>query len=92
MIDAIVAEATTRINAAVTDGKLTQERADELIANLTTGITELVNDTPPLGFPGFGLPGFPVGGPGTTVTATMTTTLRPPRPTTPPSQPTPSAG
>jgi polyhydroxyalkanoate synthesis regulator phasin len=61
VIDAIVNEATTRINAAVADGKLTQERADELIANLTTGVTELVNSTPPLGGPGLGLPGF--GGP-----------------------------
>jgi len=62
VIDAVVAEATTKINTAVTAGKLTQDQADKLLANLTTGITDFVNATPPTGGPGFGLPGF--GGPG----------------------------
>ncbi|MEP7115373.1 MAG: hypothetical protein ABI862_19075 [Ilumatobacteraceae bacterium] len=62
VIDAIVAEATTRINTAVTDGKLTQAEADTRLADLTTRITDLVNATPPVGGPGFGGPGF--GGPG----------------------------
>ena len=62
VIDAIVAEATTRINTAVTDGKLTQDQADKLLANLSTEVTTLVNSTPPLGGPGLGGRGF--GGPG----------------------------
>jgi polyhydroxyalkanoate synthesis regulator phasin len=62
VIDAVVAEATTKINAAVTAGKLTQDQADKLLANLTTGITDMVNATPPTGGPGLGFPGF--GGPG----------------------------
>ena len=53
--------ATTRINAAVTDGKLTQAEADERLADLTTRVTEFVNNTP-TGGPGFGGRGF--GGPG----------------------------
>jgi hypothetical protein len=57
VIDAIVAEATTRINTAVTDGKLTQAEADERLAELTTAVTEFVNNTPS-GGRGFGLPGF----------------------------------
>ena len=46
VIDAIVADATTRINTAVTDGKLTQAQADERLADLTTRVTEFVNNTP----------------------------------------------
>ena len=61
VIDAIVAEATTKINGKVTAGDMTQAQADQLIAGLTTGITAFVNGTPPVGMPGFG-PGF--GGPG----------------------------
>jgi polyhydroxyalkanoate synthesis regulator phasin len=61
VIDAIVAEATTKLNTAVTDGKLTQAEADARLADITTHATEFVNNTPPVGGPGFG-PGF--GGPG----------------------------
>ncbi len=61
VIDAIVADATTRINTAVTNGKLTQAEADERLADLTTRVTEFVNNTP-AGGPGFGGRGF--GGPG----------------------------
>ena len=60
VIDALVTEATTKINDKVTAGDMTQAQADELIAGLTTGITAFVNGTPPAGMPGFG-PGF--GGP-----------------------------
>ena len=66
VIDAVVAEATTRINAAVTAGKITQAQADARLADLTTMVTGFVNNTPPAigpaGGPGFGFPGF--GGPG----------------------------
>lgn len=62
VIDAIVAEATTKVNVAVTAGKLTQDQADKLLANLTTGVTDFVNATSPVDGRGFGLPGF--GGPG----------------------------
>ena len=62
VIDAIVAEATTKLNTAVTDGKLTQAEADARLADITTHTTDFVNRTPPVGGPGFGGPGF--GGPG----------------------------
>ena len=57
VIDAIVAEATTKLNTAVTDGKLTQAEADTRLADITTHATEFVNSTPPVGGPGFGGPG-----------------------------------
>jgi hypothetical protein len=62
VIDAVVAEATTKINAQVTAGKLTQPEADKLIANLTTMATDLVNNTTKAGGAIFGGPGM--GGPG----------------------------
>lgn len=43
VIDALVAEATARIDAKVADGDLTQEQADELKAELTERITDLVD-------------------------------------------------
>ena len=61
VIDAIVAEATTRINAEVTAGKITQAQADARLADLTTKVTGFVNNAIPAGGPGFGLP---FGGPG----------------------------
>jgi hypothetical protein len=57
VIDAIVAEATTRINAAVTGGEITQAQADARLADLTTMVTAFVNNAPPVGGPGFGGPG-----------------------------------
>ena len=62
VIDALVAEATTRINAEVTEGTLTQDEADARLADITTRVTEFVNNTAPVGGPGFGGRGF--GGPG----------------------------
>ena len=62
VIDAVFAEATTRINADVTAGKITQAQADTRLADLTAMVTAFVNNAPPAGFPGFGGPGF--GGPG----------------------------
>ena len=51
VIDALVAEATTKINAGVTSGDITQAQADARLADLTTVITEFVNSTPPVGGP-----------------------------------------
>ncbi len=62
VIDAVVAEATTRISADVTAGKITQAQADTRLADLTAMVTAFVNNAPPAGGPGFGGPGF--GGPG----------------------------
>lgn len=71
VIDAIVKEATAKINADVTAKNLTQADADKILADLTTRVTEFVNNTPPAGGPGLGRgfggpmmdgPGF--GGPG----------------------------
>ena len=62
VIDAVVAEATTRLDQAVTDGKLTQEQADTIKSGLTEHLTDFVNGTVPFGGPGRG-PGFgPFGG------------------------------
>jgi polyhydroxyalkanoate synthesis regulator phasin len=65
VIDAVVAEATTKITAEVTAGKLTQDQADKLIAGLTKVTTDFVNNAAPMGGRGFGFggPGGP-GGPG----------------------------
>jgi hypothetical protein len=72
VIDAIVTEATTKINAEVTAKHLDQATADKIIANLKTMATDFVNNTLPAGGPGmgrgfggpfFGGPGGP-GGPG----------------------------
>ncbi len=71
VIDAIVTEATTKINAEVTAKHLDQATADKILANLKTLATDFVNNTSPAGGPGmgrglggpfFGGPGF--GGPG----------------------------
>ena len=43
VIDAMVAEARTHLDERVSDGGLTQERADERLANLTERITERAN-------------------------------------------------
>lgn len=47
VVDALVAEATARIDQAVADGKLTAEQASERKANLDERITAMVNRTPP---------------------------------------------
>jgi hypothetical protein len=62
VIDAIVAEATTRINAAVTAGDITQAEADKRLADITQRATDFVNNAAPAGGPGMGGPGM--GGPG----------------------------
>ncbi len=73
VINTLVTNATTRINDAVKNKKITQQQADKLIANLKTRITNMVNN----GFRGFGFggmrghmrfgfPGFPGGSAGPT--------------------------
>ena len=47
VIAAMVASATERIDAAVTDGKITSERADEMKSTITDRITDLVNNGHP---------------------------------------------
>ncbi|MND03863.1 hypothetical protein D3C83_238850 [compost metagenome] len=46
MIDALVADATAKIDARVAAGGLTAERAAEIKANLVERTTRLVNETP----------------------------------------------
>lgn len=66
VIDAIVAEATTKINAEVTAKHLAQADADKILANLKTLATDFVNNTPSAGGPGMGrgFGGPMMGGPG----------------------------
>jgi hypothetical protein len=58
VIDALVADATARIDKAVTDKHLTQDQADKIKAALRTKITDLVNN----GFPKGPKDGFGFGG------------------------------
>jgi len=77
VIDAMVAEAKTHLDQAVTNGKLTQAQADQRLTTITDSITKLVNGQLPAGGPGF--PGHhdndgddnpPSGGTTDTTTAT----------------------
>lgn len=56
VIDAIVADMNSHLDEAVANGRLTQEKADEIKANATQRATDLVNGVkphgPPDGFPG----------------------------------------
>jgi polyhydroxyalkanoate synthesis regulator phasin len=62
VVDAVVAAEQDRLDQLIADGRLTQEQADELSADLEERVTELVNgDLAP--FPIVGPPGF-VGAPG----------------------------
>ncbi len=55
VIDALVAEAKTHLDERVTAGDLTQEEADQRLADLTTRITDGVNNgLPARGDHGFG--------------------------------------
>jgi hypothetical protein len=49
VIDALVAEANARIDAALADGKITQEQADQMKANTVERITTFVNEGGPFG-------------------------------------------
>jgi hypothetical protein len=88
VIDALVADANAKIDAAVKSGKLTQQRADALKGLVRSGIQAFVNNTLPklppatggrFGFPFGGHHGFgPFGGGGPGSGApTTTTTVKP---------------
>lgn len=63
VIDALVAEARTHTAEAVESGRITQEQADEKLADVEQRITEMVQLTPPTGgLGGFGGPGGDRGG------------------------------
>ena len=49
VVDALVAQATERINDKVADGSLTQEEADARLAEVTERVTAAVNGEGPLG-------------------------------------------
>ena len=53
LIQAMVDAAKTRLDAAVTAGRLTQTQEDSILASLKQRITDLVNGTLPQGPPGF---------------------------------------
>lgn len=63
VIDALVAKATERIDAAVAAGDLDATRAEELKSDLTDRITQRVNEGGPLGDGPMGGPGHHRGGP-----------------------------
>jgi len=68
VVNALVADAQTKLNAAVKAGKLTQDQADAMLKDLKSHITDLVNGTMPEGpwghydgdhdGPPAGMPGF----------------------------------
>lgn len=62
VISGLVAEATDRLSTAVTDGKITQDQADEKLTEMTERITDMVNGDAPLGRGGFGRHGGQEGG------------------------------
>ena len=59
VIDALVADAKAKTAEAVTDGKLTQEQADERLADVTDKITTMVDEGMPKGGPRGGHDGPP---------------------------------
>lgn len=63
VIDAMVAEATERLNEAVADGRITEEQAARRLEGLTERVTDRVNNGFPRGGPGHHGPGG-VGGDG----------------------------
>jgi polyhydroxyalkanoate synthesis regulator phasin len=54
LVDALVAAQQERIAAAVEDGRITQEQADQRLADLEERVTERVNSEAPVGGPGHG--------------------------------------
>jgi hypothetical protein len=64
VIDALVAEVTAHFDEEVAAGEHTQEDADARIADATTRITDMVNNTPAGGLGGPGGPGGRGHGPG----------------------------
>src|SRR3954451_7855296 len=58
VIDPIAADAKTHLDTAVTDGKIPQAQADKMLTELTTRVTDFVNNGFPAGGPGFGRRAF----------------------------------
>ncbi|MDH5421197.1 MAG: hypothetical protein OEY55_05290 [Acidimicrobiia bacterium] len=54
VINGLVGEASDRLGTAVTDGKISQEQADEALTKMTERITDMVNGEAPIGRGGFG--------------------------------------
>lgn len=54
VINGLVDEASARLGTAVTDGKISQEQADEALTKMTERITDMVNGEAPIGRGGFG--------------------------------------
>ncbi len=54
LIQALVASETAEIDQAQKDGKITADQATRAKTNLTTRVTQLVDNTHPMGGPGFG--------------------------------------
>ena len=59
LVDALVTAQQERIAVAVEDGRITQEQADERLADLEERVTERVNSEAPVGGPGHGARGGP---------------------------------
>ena len=47
VVNAVIADETTRLAQAVTDGKLTQEQADQRLADLSTNLPDRLSQVPP---------------------------------------------
>jgi hypothetical protein len=73
VIDALVAEAKTRLDTEVTGGKITQAQADTRLADDTTRITAMVNGTLPAPPAGGHRDRGPRGGDGTAPTTAPST-------------------
>lgn len=75
VIDALVAAEKTHIAQDVTDGKLTQEEADQRLANVDQHVTDMVNGVKPQGGPRGAKGGHgPRGGQGQDPASSPTTT------------------
>ena len=62
LIEAIVADVKTRLDAAVKAGRITQSQEDSILSDLKSHVTDFVNGTPPAR-PGFGFRHFDGGPP-----------------------------
>jgi len=61
VVAAMVADGEEHLVAAVEEGRLSQEEADEIAAELPERIAEMVENGPPAGGPQGGMPGGPQG-------------------------------
>jgi polyhydroxyalkanoate synthesis regulator phasin len=58
LVQALVEDAKKHLDEAVSQGRLTREQEQSILANLKEHVTALVNGQAPQGFPGRGGPGF----------------------------------